>query len=121
MLSYEDALARLLGWIDEPVSVTLTPDYEGAMQVAGMSGVLRRGTAPAAVAQVTGHAGEVLFFFVGEDFVEGEPSWQRRYFVITRDQFVRAFTHPSAFGGEMLVISQRNVNISISLVPESLR
>jgi hypothetical protein len=115
MLSYEESLAILLGWIERHVSVTIVPDYDGAMQVAMMSGVLRRGTAHSAVEAVTGHPGEVLFFYVGEDYVDGEPSWQRRSFALTRDQFVGAYMTSSAItgGGEMLVISHRLVNTSI--------
>ena len=39
MLSYEEALQKLLGWIDEPVSVSILSDFEDAMTVGGLAGV----------------------------------------------------------------------------------
>ena len=114
MLTYEEALTRLLAWIDQPVNVTVVPEFEGAMQIAGMLGTLRRGEPPRGLTETTGHTGEVLFFYVGDD-----EDWNRSWFAITEAQFVRAFTYPSLMGGEMLVVSQRLVNIAISLLPSS--
>jgi hypothetical protein len=69
-------LAKLLGWVNQPVSVTITPAFDGAMQVAGMAGLLQRGSAPPEMlTDAMGQAGEVLFFFVGED-----QDWKRRWF-----------------------------------------
>jgi len=114
MLTYEDVLEKLLGWIDQPVTVTVVPAFDGAMQVAGMGGVLRRASAPPEVlTAMTGHSGEILFFYVGDD-----GDWNRRWFAITQVQFERAFTHPSLTGGELLVVMQRLVNISISPVQD---
>lgn len=110
MLSYEQALAKLLGWIDQRVSVTVMPAFDGAMQVAGMAGLLRRGSPlDEEVAEAAGQTDEVLFFFVGED-----EDWERRWFVLTKAHFDRAFIYPGAISAEMLVISQQGVNIAVS-------
>ena len=112
MLTYEDMLAKLLALIGQTVMVTVVPAFDDAMQVAGMGGVLRRGSPPPEVlTAMSGHTGEILFFYVGED-----EDWNRRWFAITQAQFERAFTYPSLTGGEMLVVMQRQVNISISPV-----
>ena len=115
MLTYEDMLAKLLGWIDQPVTVTVVPAFDGAMQVAGMGGVLRRASPPPeALKAMTGHGSEILFFYVGDD-----EDWNRRWFAITQAQFERALTSPSLTGGgDMLVVMQRMVNIAISPVQD---
>jgi len=114
MLTYEEVLTKLLSWIDRAVSVTIVPDFDGAMQVAGMGGVLRRGSAPPEwLTTAAGQSDEVLFFFVGDD-----EDWKRRWFVLARGNFVRAFTYPSLTGEEMLVVSQRLVNVAITLLQQ---
>lgn len=111
ILSYEDALSTLLGWVGALVNVTITPDFDGAMQVAGMGGLLQRGAPPPEILkEATGHQDEILFFYVGDDV-----DWQRRWFALTRAHFVSAFMYPTLTNGpDMLVLRQRLVNLAVA-------
>ena len=112
--SYEEVLLHLHGWIGRPVAVTITPRFEGAMPVAGMSGPLKRsGEPPAWLLEATGQTDEVLLFIVGDD-----EEWSRNWFAVARAHFKTAFVRAGAAGNEVLVIALRQANMTVALLPE---
>ena len=112
--SYEEVLLHLHGWIGRSVAVTITPRFEGAMPVAGMSGLLRRsGEPPAWLLQATGHKDEVLLFIVGDDL-----DWSRNWFAVARGHFKAGFVRAGTAGNEVLVIGLRQANMTVALLPQ---
>lgn len=82
MLTYEDTLAQLLAWMDQPVYVTVVPVVKPLLQVAQIFGTLTQGKDLSEAARAKLGTDEALFFDLGPDF-NGHHSC----FVIPRDHF----------------------------------
>jgi hypothetical protein len=110
-MDFEQTLQQLHAWLGQPVAVSVSPAFEGSVQVAVLGGTLAHTEEPPdQVKSLVGAAGadEILFFFV-----EREVGDRRDSFVIPRMFFEYAFMQPSAVGGQLLVIMLRSMFISV--------
>lgn len=112
MLSFDEALAHLLGWIGRDVRVIVQPGLPHEPEViVWLAGDLNRGVGFGGPHAVLGDVqdDEVMFFYVGpSDDVEGS------HFIVPRARFESARIEQRA-SGETLVITLQGASLSVRL------
>lgn len=115
MLTFEQTLAQLHKWLNEPVAVSVHPSAPWMpLQVAILFGQLTHAEEPpdhirTHLAQ-TEADDDVFFFFVGQDD-------HRSHFVIARALFESAEMESTTLGAEMLAIWVRGIRLNVILQP----